>query len=87
MKRPRIARGVPAHQRRHAFVGVGWARFKGEDRMAPYIAQIHNFPQSPDSDAAVEDEFGIAILRLPVGDKQIFVNWRDRIWTIPRRRS
>jgi hypothetical protein len=75
MKRPRIARGVPPHQRRHAFVGAGWARFKGEDRMAPYIAQIHNFPQSSDSDAPVEDEFGVVILRLPVGDKQIFVNW------------
>jgi hypothetical protein len=75
MKRPRIARGVPASQRRHAFVGVGWARFKGEDRMAPYIAQVHNFPESPDPRAPVEDEFRAAILRLPAGDKQIFVNW------------
>jgi hypothetical protein len=75
MKRPRIARGIPAHLRRHAFVGAGWARFKGENSMAPYIAQIHNFPESPDHKAPVADEFGVAVLRLPAGDKQIFVNW------------
>lgn len=75
MKRPRIARRIPAHQRRHAFVGVGWARFKGEDSMAPYVAQVHNFPESRDPKAPVADEFDVAILRLPAGDKQIFVNW------------
>jgi hypothetical protein len=75
MKRPRIARGIPAHQRRHAFVGVGWARFAGEDSMSPYVAQIHNFPQSSDPRAPAADEFGIAISRLPEGDKQISVKW------------
>jgi hypothetical protein len=75
MKLPRIARGIPAHQRRHAFVGVGWARFKGEDRMAPYIAQVHNFPESSDPKAPAEGEFREAILRLPAGHKQIFINW------------
>lgn len=74
MKRPRIARGIPAQHRRHAFVGVGWARFKGEDGMSPYIAQIHNFPGS-DPEAPVADAFGVAILRLPAGDKQIFITW------------
>jgi hypothetical protein len=75
MNCPRIARGIPAHQRRHAFAGVGWARFKGEDSMEPYIAQIHNFPQPPNEQAPAADEFGVAISRLPAGDKQIFVNW------------
>lgn len=75
IKRPRIARGIPAQQRRHAFVGVGWARFTGEDGMSPYITQIHNFPGPSDPRAPVADEFGVAILRLPAGDKQIFVTW------------
>ena len=44
---PRIPRGVPAHQRRHAFVGVGWTRLGAEDSMAADIAQIRNVPASP----------------------------------------
>ena len=86
MKRPRIARGIPAHQRRHAFVGVGWARFKEEDAMTPYIAQIHNFPQSSNHQTAAADEFGVTILRLPPGDKQIFVNWIGQELDDPARR-
>lgn len=76
MKRPRIARTIPPHQRRHAFVGVGWARFQGKEGMEPYIAQIHNLPQASGHKApAVADEFEVAILRLPEGDKRVFVNW------------
>lgn len=85
MKRPRIARGIPAHQRRHAFVGVGWARFKGEDSMAPYIAQIHNLPESQDPKAPVADEFGTVVLRLPDGDKQVFVNWMGQELDAPAK--
>jgi hypothetical protein len=75
MRRPRIARGVPAHQRRHAFVGTGWARFDGSDDMAPYIVQIHNFPHSAESSVDAEDAFGVAVLRLPSQERPIFVNW------------
>lgn len=75
MKRPRIARGVPAHLRRHAFVGTGWARFDGKGGMVPYIVQIHNFPDSTEPEAPAQDEFGISILHLPEGERQIFVNW------------
>jgi hypothetical protein len=75
MRRPRIRRAIPPHQRRHAFVGTGWARFDGGGGMVPYIAQIHNFPQSTDHDAPALDTFGVAILRLPEGEKQVFVNW------------
>lgn len=75
MRRPRIARVIPAHQRIHAFVGVGWARFEGEDSVAPYIVQVHNFPESTEPTAPATDEFRVAILRLPPGDRRIFVNW------------
>jgi hypothetical protein len=74
-RRPRIARGIPAHLRRHAFVGTGWARFDGRGGMAPYIVQIHNFPSATDPEASAREEFGVAIIRLPEGQKQIFVNW------------
>jgi hypothetical protein len=85
MKRPRIARGVPAHQRRHASVGVGWARFKGEDTHGAVLAHVHNFPASPDPGAPVEDEFRVAILRLPAGDKQIVVNWMGQDLDVPAK--
>lgn len=75
VRRPRIARGIPAELRRHAFVGTGWARFDRKGEMAPYIVQVHNFPTSADHNAPALDKFGVAILRLPEGEKQIFVNW------------
>jgi hypothetical protein len=75
MKRPRIARGVPAHLRRHAFVGTGWARFDGKGGMVPYIVQIHNFPSSTEPEAPALAEFGVSIIHLPEGERQIFVNW------------
>lgn len=75
IRRPRIARAIPPHLRRHAFVGTGWARFDGKGDMAPYIAQIHNFPKSKDRHAPAADKFAVAILRLPEGEKQISVNW------------
>jgi hypothetical protein len=74
-RRPRIARGIPPHLQRHAFVGTGWARFDGRGGMAPYIVQIHNFPSATDREASAKDEFGVAINRLPEGENQIFVNW------------
>lgn len=43
--------------------------------MAPYIAQVHNFSNASDAKAPVADEFGVAVLRLPAGDSQVFVNW------------
>ncbi|HWM62754.1 MAG TPA: hypothetical protein VNP96_02045 [Solirubrobacterales bacterium] len=75
MKRPRIARGIPAHLRRHAFVGIGWARFDGQGGMVPYIVQVHNFPAEAGEDAAAKEEFGYAIQHLPEGEKSIFVSW------------
>jgi hypothetical protein len=75
VRRPRIARGIPPHLRRHAFVGAGWSRFDGEGGMVPYIVHVHNFPSSTDCEAPAADKFGVAILRLPEGEKQIFVNW------------
>jgi hypothetical protein len=75
VRRPRIARAIPPHLRRHAFVGTGWARFDGRGEMVPYIAQVHNFPALKDENAPATDRFGVAILRLPEGEKQIFASW------------
>jgi hypothetical protein len=75
IQRPRIARGIPPDQRRHAFVGVGWARFDGAGGMAPYIGQIHNFPDSTAADAVAKDTFGVAVVRLPEHAKPIQVSW------------
>ena len=85
VRRPRIARAVPPHLRRHAFVGTGWARFDGKGGMVPYIVQIHNFPGSTDRNAPAADKFGVAILRLPEGEKQIFVNWMGQELEEPER--
>jgi hypothetical protein len=85
LRRPRIARGLPPHLRRHAFVGAGWARFDGAGGMVPYIAQIHNFTSSTDPEAPARDEFGVAILRLPDGEKPIFVNWMGQELGEPER--
>ncbi|HVD40306.1 MAG TPA: hypothetical protein VNC16_04810 [Solirubrobacterales bacterium] len=75
MRRPRIARGIPPHLRRHAFVGIGWARFDGQGGMVPYIVQIHNDPNEGGEGAAAKDEFGSAIQHLPEGERSIFVSW------------
>lgn len=74
INRAPLVASIPAHQRRHAFVGVGWARFDQRGGMVPYIVQIHNHPTSTDLAAPAEEEFGSAILRLPE-DRNIFVNW------------
>jgi len=74
MGRPRIVRGIPPWLRRHAFVGVGWARFDGKGDMVPYVVQIHNH-SAPGQQKPVHHEFGYAIHHLPSGDKPIFVNW------------
>jgi hypothetical protein len=84
-RRPRIARAIPPHLRRHAFVGTGWARFDGETDMAPYIVQIHNFPTSGDPAAPAEEKFGTSILRLPEGERQIFINWTGQELEDPER--
>lgn len=39
---PRISR-IPADQRRHAFVGVGWGKIEGAAEYAPYSVVIANF--------------------------------------------
>jgi hypothetical protein len=75
IQRPRIARSIPRHQRLHAFVGTGWARFDGAGGMAPYIGQIHNFPDPTVANAAAKDTFGVAVLRLPEHAKPIQVSW------------
>jgi hypothetical protein len=85
VRRPRIARAIPPHLRRHAFVGTGWARFDGKGDVVPYIVQIHNFPTSIDPTAPAADKFGVAILRLPQGEKQIFVNWMGQELEEPER--
>lgn len=46
---------IPPHQRRHAFVGAGWARFDNQGGMVPYIVQIHNHPGSTDLAAPAEE--------------------------------
>jgi len=75
MKRPRIARGIPPHMRRHAFIGTGWARFDGKGEMVPYIVHINNFPPGSDPDAPANDEFGVSVQHLPEGEGSIFLNW------------
>jgi hypothetical protein len=61
---PRI-RGIDSTLRRHAFVGVGWARFLGEPDFSPYIGVVSNFeagnrPELP----AAERKFRVALIRL-----------------------
>jgi hypothetical protein len=75
VRRPRIARGVPPHLRRHAFVGTGWARFDEKGCMAPYIAQVHNFPTSKEAKAPAAGAFGVSVIRLPERAKPIHVSW------------
>jgi hypothetical protein len=75
MRRPRIARGIPAHLKRHAFVGVGWARFDGTGGMVPYIARIQNHLDGDESNPLEPDDFRYAVDRLPEVDKPIMVTW------------
>jgi hypothetical protein len=67
-KGPRISR-LPEQVRRHAFVGVGWARFNGVGDLEPYWIQIHNMDE-----AGVMEKFDGGWERLEP-DKQIKVNW------------
>jgi hypothetical protein len=65
---PRISR-FSAEMRRHAFVGVGWARFDGEDDVSPYLALVSNFhdPEDGTELAEARPAFGLSMRRLEPG--------------------
>lgn len=71
MKRPLIARLTP-ELKRHAFAGVGWARFDGAGEMVPYIVRMQNHWEGSDT---VADEFRYSIERLPSVDNPLAVTW------------
>lgn len=75
MRRPRIARGIPADLKRHAFVGIGWARFDGVGEMVPYIVRIQNHLDGDETNSLEPDDFRYAVDRLPEVDKPIMVTW------------
>jgi hypothetical protein len=69
-------RTIPPRHRRHAFVGIGWARFDRQHEMTPYVVQIHNFPANPKDPAApARPEFGYALTRLPARPNPVAANW------------
>jgi hypothetical protein len=75
MRRPRIARGIPPNLKRHAFAGVGWARFDGLGKMVPYIVRIQNHLDGDEVDQLKPDDFRYAVDRLPQVNKPIMVTW------------
>jgi hypothetical protein len=85
MRRPRIARGIPSHLRRHAFAGVGWARFDGKGGMVPYIVEMRNYSPGEDQGSPVQDEFSYAIHHLPEVEKPILVTWAGQELDAPEK--
>jgi hypothetical protein len=75
MRRPRIARGIPPDLKRHAFAGIGWARFDGIGEMVPYMVRIQNYLDGGGADQLKPDDFRYAVDRLPQVDNPIMVTW------------
>ena len=66
---PRISR-LPPEVRRHAFAGVGWARFPDGRDIEPYVIGIYNFAGA----GPVRHKFEFGIQRL-TADQRIYVWW------------